>query len=1236
MPYHTGKTNRSGTGPTNMPDRSGRSGPGQKPSTPSPGEERIPGLKTPPSKTKGNDSGMTVASREETIDALKSGGFQTAGAAKGTPPEREEGLNLARNSIANTRLPNVYIRENVLNVGSLTLGMSIKGAGRTGTDYLADFVTTAVKNKVKIILSFNEDLTKNIISKRIPLTYDFNQVDGAAEMIFTGANLKFTTLNDLYRTIDRNLNEYIEIPFEVTFRDPRLTMENPEHLTCIAFSYNRNLNEPIGSAKAYSNVGKITVDSIIENYKVVNKKIILMRGDRAIWAGEYYKNSKGVLQTGSPGLTRTQKLIGRPVANLKIKDQRIFQKLTGELNEEKPVANPDEVVDPDANLRTAEFSNLYTSLDKDRNVNLLFGIDCREIFLKNAKLKKIISDDELLQQFMSSMTIKSIKVFRKEVETNDPLKQKPLLIVSSQDEVGPRILKEVELDQKAELKEGYFGSIVELFLDGRVKGNNLPYRLRYFSVTDLDISFETNGSYQYEVEIEFEENTENYLRQTNAELKNTVETIREIRQNSGRFFNHKSKRFEQAYVSSNSENLQQTILGAIKVYLRGLSIVTELNKSTKNALARTLMNMVHPVNGSLEGMDTFISLIEGLILFIGNNIEQSNVLTKGKKDPDSQGTSSKQSTTEGSNIVVRKIYSNPKDIYNVNCINSTGKEYLSSQSEEVDIKGMKTITSVDFEARMDKESVKFPGSNVPKEVVSEKKGNTYKFEPEKNEFVHITPEFIQVGGNVVDLADASTRQHTYTAIDTLLTVRNNTREYSTKDEKYYENVSDTEEKTLDIVQGYISTRSAEMLTEEDLRMLLGEGEIFQDSEEDYESNNYVGDELNFESTERDEEKFTEEITPRQTATRRAVTTSVILALEIITNEKAEGAKRKDNQTEHGVATKKATSVSNSALNIESEGNIIDNLNVQQLNGIPNQIMGLVTNTPENFKSLNPGNVQVDQLNFGEFKLKYGSIQSIEILTGFGVSITDELWQPLTKNLFNGIGSAALMRMRPYTNSDLGIEETYKCPVFNEYFIVGEPYVRQMIENGQTMDVAIYAPVPKNSPPEFMESLSDLMEPNRVKRCRARRVSESAASEESYSSNGEQNNNTIISNLYTPGGEFSLPDGSQYKGFYHIHPEMGAMAGKFHTPEPHPLLTRIEMEVATREEVIEGMRTGTTRMAGDMKRGSTQRNGGQTRQKKNTKINIEREASREEIINSLRSGNTQTGGGQTRTTSKGGY
>ena len=43
-------------------------------------------------------------------------------------------------------------------------------------------------------------------------------------------------------------------------------------------------------------------------------------------------------------------------------------------------------------------------------------------------------------------------------------------------------------------------------------------------------------------------------------------------------------------------------------------------------------------------------------------------------------------------------------------------------------------------------------------------------------------------------------------------------------------------------------------------------------------------------------------------------------------------------------------------------------------------------------------------------------------------------------------------------------------------------------------------------------------------------------------------------LYTAGNEYLLPSGEEYIGFYHVHPEKGAMVGAKHTTELHDVLT----------------------------------------------------------------------------------
>jgi|TARA_R100001463_G_scaffold108308_2_gene162881 hypothetical protein len=47
---------------------------------------------------------------------------------------------------------------------------------------------------------------------------------------------------------------------------------------------------------------------------------------------------------------------------------------------------------------------------------------------------------------------------------------------------------------------------------------------------------------------------------------------------------------------------------------------------------------------------------------------------------------------------------------------------------------------------------------------------------------------------------------------------------------------------------------------------------------------------------------------------------------------------------------------------------------------------------------------------------------------------------------------------------------------------------------------------------------------------------------------------VRTQLYTSGGEFKRPNGSDYVGAYHVHVSQGAMVGGFHKTESHDKLT----------------------------------------------------------------------------------
>lgn len=62
----------------------------------------------------------------------------------------------------------------------------------------------------------------------------------------------------------------------------------------------------------------------------------------------------------------------------------------------------------------------------------------------------------------------------------------------------------------------------------------------------------------------------------------------------------------------------------------------------------------------------------------------------------------------------------------------------------------------------------------------------------------------------------------------------------------------------------------------------------------------------------------------------------------------------------------------------------------------------------------------------------------------------------------------------------------------------------------------------------------------------------------------KNNYLQFYGLYTDGGEYLLPNGKNYVGLYHIHPNKGPMVGRIHVPYPHSRLFPIDEVVTTNE------------------------------------------------------------------------
>ena len=72
----------------------------------------------------------------------------------------------------------------------------------------------------------------------------------------------------------------------------------------------------------------------------------------------------------------------------------------------------------------------------------------------------------------------------------------------------------------------------------------------------------------------------------------------------------------------------------------------------------------------------------------------------------------------------------------------------------------------------------------------------------------------------------------------------------------------------------------------------------------------------------------------------------------------------------------------------------------------------------------------------------------------------------------------------------------------------------------------------------------------------------------------------ITNLYTGGNEFKLPNGKFYSGPYHIHPSKGAMVGANHVSTPHSFLAPATAEA---KDKVDGFLSRSKRLPNNISR-----------------------------------------------------
>ncbi|HAI42611.1 MAG TPA: hypothetical protein DCM40_33145, partial [Maribacter sp.] len=932
---------------------------------------------------------------------------------------------------------------------------------------------------------------------------------------------------------DNRNNSFYEIPFDITFEDARVTDENPPHLATVIFPYRIFEEQASGVTDKYQTVGRIKTDIIIDNSELSLNNYGLRTRDGKLWSGDFYKPSP--ITFSGTGINNSLKFFETP--NTKIQDFRVFKKVSSLLQISSPL-------DP-KNDNGAEFSNFYLTTDRSRNVRFMFGIDCKQIYLKNVKFTKFIDNPKTLDRLMPFMKIKYLKVFRSRFEKGV---QQDKLIVFSQDIENGRQL----INNSYSEGESTIASLEETYLDQNYIGDS--NRVRYFSVTDHKVSQFTAGRYFYRVEIEFEDGTEGFFRKQYAALQRSSKLLEEYIQESVEGMNYHSNRFHQNFIQTDQKAKQDLLAKCLGVYVQNLSIIEGISKTTKEVLIRTIFNMTHPVSGNISGLERFLELIQDLMLRNEALLTKRNYLSSKKKVHNSSfGHIDK---TEFKTFVVSREFSKQEDTYVIDCQNNTGFSYLYPEEQRRDSVGLVKVPVSEWNSRIQQEGNKFPGSDSS--TVLSGLENTFNFNAENNKNSFLSPISVRAGDNVVKLDD-KVDQVKYVGLNALILSRNEEKNISDSDERYYENTIDTEEGSLKEIENFMSKKSVTVVPDDEIEKIKSLSLVSTEENAELNSKKFVGNTNKFDATEKDKKKFVDATISKKPKDIKKITKTSALLSQIVPNQSLNS---KDSDGQSKTISQKKTSIkkTNEKFNLENKKNIIDTIQPNKLREIPNQVISMVAKTPNNFKSRNPGHFVRNYLNDAEFNIKINSLQRVEVLVGYGAGLRDTEWRLLTKDTIERLNGNALVRLRPYSNGELGIEDKLKCPVFDEYFLLSSATNEQMSmrvpPRGDNLRVKMSL-----QPPEYYDH-TPVMKDSRL------------LLDHSIYRNRRVNN--IETDLYTSGGQFLLLNGEDYVGFYHVHPTEGPMVGRTHTSEPHERLTRIA-RTATRRMTTRAQRS--TSMAG---------------------------------------------------------
>ena len=930
------------------------------------------------------------------------------------------------------QIPNVEIDSVILEPNRVVIYLHIDEyiyRNGIGTWITREDYTNLLKIKLNQTSTRDGITTTNLVFENgVPSTNTVTGADSVTTSLVGTIPADQQRLSLEYITSKDRREQIQEIPY-------RLVIDNfnYEGLTDLSFSATTEISkQDLADRINFSAVGFTSISSPPSLVQVMNAGQVLTRDVGYFLGDSFYTGPKVQLENGRwiTGTTQNEDsefLTVRNIPNIKVSDFRDIDENIGAQLSLAPSLLENEI----ETGTPTYFSDIRGTRDKEGNLRFMFTFDYKTSYSDSSLYGKLFDDmsDRLQDRVLINSRISSLIISRKRVD-RDMQNEGPEAVVMSGEPSGDRFR-----DTSAP-----FGAIKEEELNFQ-KGTLF---LRTFSAADRKFKDINTGNYQYSADVKIEDGIYNFLTFQEKDIESSLAILSDYlgELNIQKNYNPATDVYNEEFIIKLNERYEFQNLPYIRALVslsENISFLTgPLRRSEVKKIINTLRFLLSPRTGNKAGVVKASDMLGQLLATIRRikEVVDANINSSSKDDPRGNLNYS--------------IQQNFPTTFSASQSFKTGVSFLSP-TEIVDLdgaEGLKTIEGLDFEARVEDESVKFFGSkDASFQINVGRRGVTTS--AKASSFTYLTPTSVRIGDKTYMVHGG-----TNTAFSGDMTVDSLT----TGDQ-----------------EGKIRTVMADL----NRPILAGLAETVLDitpiSDPDFTEVSNIDELQTNDAAKTAVLSFKNSLDARPAGYMNPFTTATVTGVGSAQPVQKSSRKYEETQRKLDNLSPMArysdlddpnlqnTSVPQEQLDRELSGltsttlTTNDTLQITALNGSQqNLTVPDFTDIPNHFKALFTNSTSLGDVfakivsdvdnGFNErYNLMLGSIARVMVLTGYRKTVSGKtlirspIFAPLTYELYRqNAGKNLLCQLVPYQNDKIGYRRSNNAAIYNEFFVLRSP------------------------------------------------------------------------------------------------------------------------------------------------------------------------------------------------------